>query len=692
MVDSVWKINDENLIVYDSSRWTVESFVISHSKQCSISLQGSVANNTNDKLGITLHNFNLASLNLGSTELEGMLNGTAFITDLFNHPFFTSAINFSGLNYNKEFIGDGKINASWDTLSNSISVDAGFLQHGIPILSAKGKYAPGISQNNLNIDAQFTGFPTKLFQPYLKDVCSILDGSITGYAHITGEPARPLISGSVVAPVTRIKFDYLNTSYHSPGIKVAIVTDSFKVIPSLLLDEKGDTAIFTGDFTHHNFKDLQMNFHLHAKNFLCLNTTENNNNSYFGTAFVTGDIQIYGLLDALNIYADVTTDKNTKFNIPLSNSSDVDQGSYIQFTSKGKNKRQKTAYKVNTNGLQLDFTVHVTPDATSSILFSSRGEVLQSLGYGTIQFQMDNIGDINMRGNYFVIGGSYNFVLQNIINRRFVLQPGGTIVWNGDPYNADINLTTVYTPGGGVSLAPFFPGDASGVYSRHYPVDCDLDLSGKLTSPDIAFKIELPDVDDQTREVVESYLSNTDELTTQVFSLLIINSFMPVGSGLGGNGFGNQLGIANSAEILSSQLTNMFNNINKNFNIGLDIQPGTTINPAEYKLALSTALFNGRVTVNTDVGTQSGIATTTQSANSSFVGEVNVEYSLIKSGKLRLKAFNKANDNTTLYALNAPYTQGVGLSYKAGFNSWKELWQKMVGKKPKVVKTTGSTQ
>ncbi len=684
MVDSLWKINNDNLIVYDSSRWEIKSFVISHSNQESIALQGIVANDDTDKLNITIHNINLANLKLGGTPLEGEVNGTASISDLFSHPYFTSALNFSGVVFNKEYLGDANINSSWDTLSQSIMIDGHFLYHGTPVLSLTGKYTPNSSSNNLSADAYLVNFPTKLFQPYLKDVSSVLDGSLMGQVHISGTPANPLIYGNVTASLKKMKFDYLNTSIHSPGINIKIMPDTFQILPSVILDEKNDTAQYSGTFTHHNFKDLQMDFYLNATNFLCLNTNENQNNSYFGKGFVTGNMHLYGLLEALHIDADVTTDKNTVFNIPLETASEIDQANYIQFKNKGKNKTAAHIYKVNLGGIQMDFNIHVTNDATCRLLFSNKGEILQAQGYGTIEFSMDNIGEINMQGTYTVSGGYYNFVLQNVINRKFVLQPDGTITWNGDPYDADINLTTEYETR--ASLQPFFPLDPSGFYSKRFPIDCDLDLSGKLTSPDIAFKIDLPSVDNDTREVVESYLSNTDELTTQVFSLLIVNSFMPVGSGLGGTGFGSQLGVTNSVDILSNQLTNMFNNINKNFNVGFDINPGTAISPAEYKVALSTALFNGRVNVNTDVGTQSAIPSQTQTTNSNFVGEVTVDYSLSKNGKLKLKAFNKANDNTSLEALNAPYTQGVGISYKESFNTWGEFFHKIFGKKIKTTK------
>ncbi len=675
MVDSVWKINDENLIVYDSSRWSILSFIISHNRQSSISLKGVVSNYHDDKLGIELHNLNLASFKLGSTPLAGELNGTASISDLFDHPYFISAINFTGLTFNKEYIGDGNVNCSWDTSSQAIVVDAHVTHHGTPVLTATGKYTPGNNTNSLSIDAGLTAFPTKLFQPYLKVVSSVLDGSVTGQAHISGEPSKPIITGNVNVVLKQMKFDYLNTSYHSPSINVDIVPDTFKINSSQLIDEKGNSATLSGTFTHTNFKDLQMDLNIDATNFLCLNTGEGNNSAYFGTAYATGNLEVYGPLDALTVYANVTTEKNTTFNISLDNSSDVDQGNYIQFKNKGKNKNKSSAYKVTLGGIQMDFTIHVTPDAKARILFSSKGEVLESQGYGTIKFGMDNIGVINMRGTYTVESGYYNFVLQNIINKKFLLQSGGNITWNGDPYNADINLTTVYATS--ASLEPFYPSDISGIYNKRVQVNCNLDLSGKLASPLIKFGIDLPTVDNDTKSYVESTLSNQDELTTQVFGLLLINSFMPVGSGIGST-IGNNVAGASSAQILSNQLTNMFNNINKNFNIALDYQPGTALNPTEVKLAFSKQFFNNKVEVKTDVGAISSTNQTNPGSN--VVGEVTVEYKITKNGKLRAKAFNKANDNTALYT-NSPYTQGAGFSYKEGFNVWRELWHKMFGKK-----------
>ena len=54
-------------------------------------------------------------------------------------------------------------------------------------------------------------------------------------------------------------------------------------------------------------------------------------------------------------------------------------------------------------------------------------------------------------------------------------------------------------------------------------------------------------------------------------------------------------------------------------------------------------------------------------------------------GRIRAKAFNRSNqDNPALDKLS-PYTQGVGIFYQTNFNTYRELMQKLFGKKEKNV-------
>jgi isocitrate dehydrogenase len=53
-----------------------------------------------------------------------------------------------------------------------------------------------------------------------------------------------------------------------------------------------------------------------------------------------------------------------------------------------------------------------------------------------------------------------------------------------------------------------------------------------------------------------------------------------------------------------------------------------------------------------------------------------VEVKANKDGRIRLKAFNRSNNNSLINNINSPYTQGVGIFYRQEFNSFKELAHK----------------
>jgi hypothetical protein len=65
------------------------------------------------------------------------------------------------------------------------------------------------------------------------------------------------------------------------------------------------------------------------------------------------------------------------------------------------------------------------------------------------------------------------------------------------------------------------------------------------------------------------------------------------------------------------------------------------------------------------------------------VGDVKLEYILTNNRRWRIRAFNRTN-MIGLLDNNAPYTQGVGLSYQRDFSNWGEFFKsdKIKNKKP----------
>ena len=86
----------------------------------------------------------------------------------------------------------------------------------------------------------------------------------------------------------------------------------------------------------------------------------------------------------------------------------------------------------------MNFDLEVTPEAQFRLIFDDQiGDVMRSRGNGNINLKINKDGDLNMFGKYFVNDGDYLFTLQNIINKRFDLEEGGTISWNGSPYDSE---------------------------------------------------------------------------------------------------------------------------------------------------------------------------------------------------------------------------------------------------------------
>jgi hypothetical protein len=285
-----------------------------------------------------------------------------------------------------------------------------------------------------------------------------------------------------------------------------------------------------------------------------------------------------------------------------------------------------------------------------------------------------------MYGSYIIDDGDYLFTLQNIINKKFDIEKGSAIKWGGSPYNADLSLNAYYRSR--AALSPFFPGDSTTTYKKRNPVDVKLMMTGDLTQPNISFDIVLPTADANIKQTVAGYINTDAEMNRQVFSLLILNSFVTPAQLANSGGGPTVIGAAssNSSELLSNQLSNMLSKISKDFDVGVKYRPGDAVSKNEVEVALSTQLFNDKLSIDGNVGVNKNNQTT-----NNIVGDVNIEYRITDDGKLRLKAFNRANDGSSQLFTTGPYTQGVGVFYRSEFNTFSDLFRRR--KRAEVVKS-----
>ena len=130
--------------------------------------------------------------------------------------------------------------------------------------------------------------------------------------------------------------------------------------------------------------------------------------------------------------------------------------------------------------------------------------------------------------------------------------------------------------------------------------------------------------------------------------------------------------------MLSNQLSNWLSQISNDFDIGVNYRPGDEISSEQVEVALSTQIFDDRVTIHTNVGvsSQSSPTPADQRANS-IAGDFDLDVKITENGKFRFKAYNRYNHDQ-LYK-TSPYTQGIGFIYREDFNNLSELRRRYFG-------------
>lgn len=162
-------------------------------------------------------------------------------------------------------------------------------------------------------------------------------------------------------------------------------------------------------------------------------------------------------------------------------------------------------------------------------------------------------------------------------------------------------------------------------------------------------------------------------MNRQIIYLLALNRFYTPDY-MASTTKGNEL-VSVASSTISSQLTSMLGQLSDNWTIAPNIRSDRgDFSDMEVDLALSSYLLDNRLLFNGNFGYRDNAMN-----NNSFIGDFDLEYLLNKSGNIRLKAYNRYNDQN-YYLRSAQTTQGVGVVFKRDFDDimsfWKRLWRK----------------
>ncbi len=669
--DSSWTVNPDNVVTFDANTIHFKDLEFIGKHQL-FGVNGRLSDNISDTLNLNFKSWYISNfdmiINRKGLDFDGIINGNLKLSNLYDVPAFISDLKIKRLFMNKVLLGDALLKSKWDPALGKAMLDAEIIYHGnvgeSVVVDLDGFYIPGNNENNFDIDLKLNNFKIKAFQPFIDKTLGDLKGVASGTFELRGTTNDPLFTGSLKLMRTSFRVNYLNTKYefaHQINFDKAGLNFNDLVV----YDTLGNKAICSGEITHEKLKDFRIDLDIQPQNFICLNTNRYQNEQFYGSAIASGSVRIYGEFDDLNIDVDAATNEGTVVSIPLNTRADLMQNDYIIFinTENYADSIENSGRGISVRGLSLDLNLKVNNDAEVLIYLPDQMGNISGRGKGNIQISITPSGRFSIVGDYTINNGTFLFTIQNLIRKRFEILNGGKILFTGDPYNASLSIRALYKVKTSITgLSPTLDEVYAG---ERINVDCILWLREKLVNPEIKFNLRFPNVKDVIRQDIYALIDTNDQavMNQQMISLLMLNSFSYTS---GGN-----LG-ASSFNLIGNQLSNWLSQISRDFDVGINYRPGDELTEDEIQVALSTQLFNDRLVIDGNIGVSSRNNSNTQNA-SNIVGDVNIEYKLRKDGRVRLKAFNRSNNISSLEDI-APYTQGVGIFYRKEFNKFGDLF------------------
>ncbi|MBR5983286.1 MAG: translocation/assembly module TamB [Bacteroidales bacterium] len=663
--ESIWKLGETH-INYDNREVEIENLKLSNADQI-LNVKGYISKNPDKILSFLIDNVDVSNINPltkpAGYEFGGILSGSGRISNIYDIPVFTTNININGLSINQEQLGKLNLSSKWDKLSKA------FVMSGTnKYVEMKGSYLTEL--DSLDASIMLKNLKLDIFDEYLnKYEISGLKGDANGTVMLTGRLKKPTIDGVVNLKQTEFTYDYLKLKAITED-KVYINNDKIFFDNFKVKDENGNIGTINGGIYHDNFKNFRFGLLANLEDFKVMNTKMSDNNLFYGTVYASGGLTVEGTPNNFSIYAGATTGPDTKFVLPMEDNYQAQNTSYITFITPEDSSADISERSFSTTDYTIKLDIEVKPEAEVQIVFDPRtGDRIKANGEGMLKVEYTSDDKLYMYGEIEIVKGNYLFTLENIINKRFTIPSGGTITWDGNPYEGKLNLDAVYTTS--VSLKELMREeyDSTDNSNKKATVECHMHLIGNLMSPEIQFSINIPNGSDKVKTKLASLTQ--DEINKQLLYVLVINQFYdPNAEMLNQTGTTtNAVGVT-TTQMLSNQLSNWLSKIVKDVDVGFKYRPGTDFSGQEIEVALSTQIFNDRLLINGNLGISDK-----KFNNENIVGDVEVQWKLNKKGSLRIKGFSRKN--TDIEAEYGPYTTGAGIFYTEEFDTFGELMRKI---------------
>lgn len=644
-------------------------------------IDGRASASEEDTLRVRMRNFDMSPLTqLVSRQgyrVAGRMGGDAALVAPLGALQFGADLRMDSLALNDYALGTVDFHSEWDGGRRWVRFAIATPQGERPVA---GVYDSG--RRRYRVDFDFPRFDMCLLEPLLQGILTRTEGSARTKLVMTGGPeGGPVMNGTIDVEEYAATVAYTQARYRFSG-PVSVRSNRFELPAVPISDGNGGGGTISAWLDSEYFRHLRFGVRVDFRDMLCLNTTAEHNPDFYGKMYGTGLFSVSGDDWKTRLDVRAETARSSTFVLPLSDVSTISEADFISFAQPRERQRpvdrveafrrrlHRTRLRTKSE-LNVALNLSVLPNTEAQIVMDPRlGDVIRGRGAG--RFRIDVVPDrdiFTMDGQFDISEGTYLYTLYGVLaNKYFVIQPGGSIQWTGDPADPLVNIDAAYRVR--TSLKPLIGNmQGSGTGNGNVNVNCGIHLTDHLFNPTIQLSITAPGADPETKNLLRNLL-NTEEATTMQFAYLMLsNSFMPDDqTNAIGTMSGSLAGIA-GMEFLSNQISNLISG--SNYNIRFGYRPQSDLTSEEVTFDVGADIIANKLSVevggNYDVGQRGAYQVT----NNPLSVDGYLTWVLNKSGSLKVKGFTRTIDRFD--ESQGLQDNGVGVYYRQEFQSLRDL-------------------
>jgi len=471
----------------------------------------------------------------GRYKVKGILNGNVIIDNLLKVPAIEGDFSIDDFYYDQTFLGDFKFSASKQPGTKKIQTVISLLDT-LNKISALGSIDYGQKQPRLDFDVDVESFSLQILEDIIGDHIYNTRGRISGNMKILGILTDPDFDAQLFVIDAGTTLRYIQCDYSTTNQLIDIFGRQIYFNDFIIRDNNNNEAIVNGYLDLDNIQKIYADIGIFTANFQLLDTKRKDNDYFFGEAFAEGSIFVEGYFDDIDLSINATSAEGTSIKLPLDSDYQESSETFYTFVNTGVETdslaKENEKYDLDFSRLHFFADMQIEDNAEIQIIFDQQaGDIIKSRGEGNLRMEVSTLGDFNIFGSYEITQGDYLFTLQNIINKKFKINPGGEIVWSGDPLEAKLNVDAQYER----KAVPYdlvkdvISDEEGSQYKKPVNAILNLNMDGPLSKPviDMSVSLENTGVGNFALENRLSEINNDpSELNRQVVGLLLLNRFL----------------------------------------------------------------------------------------------------------------------------------------------------------------------